>query len=128
MIIEFSIRHTNSGVTATMKTPKGSQNERFVHTCYGDALSKAEAWIRERRDVYLEHAKIEGTEPPEFILPDGVEQAVQTRHIKLPRELWAALDAEAERRAIGVSKLIQEKLARWHVVSGHATPNVGLNQ
>jgi predicted HicB family RNase H-like nuclease len=110
MIVEFSIRHTRTGVTATMKTASRTQNKRFVHTHYGDAVSKAEAWIREQRDGYIEHAKIAGKEPPEFIIPDGVDKAVQTRHVKLPSELWAALDAEAGQQAIGVSRLIQERL------------------
>jgi hypothetical protein len=127
MIVEFSIRHTKSGVTATMKTPKGLQNKRFVHTCYGDAMSKAEAWIREQRDGYIEHAKVEGKESPEFAIPDGLDKSCQTRRVTLNTSAWAELDAQAEREAISVSQLIAKKIAPFLAkLDGTSLPGTNL--
>jgi hypothetical protein len=53
---KFSTEPTPRGCWAVMEAPSGRvQRKLFRNTCYGNALSKANAWIAEKKESIKEH-------------------------------------------------------------------------
>ena len=107
MKFSFGINQTKHGCTVWMDGPSGHRCRARFRNGYSSALSSAEKWTWEKRQVLTQAAGFTGKQI-EFKVPPELDRPNDRKMVNLPVGLWAAIEKLADDRGIGYSEWIRE--------------------
>lgn len=103
----FGVDHTKHGCTVWMDGPSGHRYKARFRNGMCSALTSAEHWVWEKRQIMQQEAEFSGKQI-EFQLPPELDRVNDRKHITQPVDWWTAFEEAAKAEGVSLSAWLGE--------------------
>lgn len=102
MKITFEVNHTKHGCTVWMKMSNGNCRKARFRNGICAALTSAENWVWEQRQIFKEEASIRGI-VIDVEVPPQLDRMNDKKYITQPVDWWVAFEEAAKAEGVSLS-------------------------